>query len=883
MKIALLGFEREGQSTLRFILRDPEFRDAQIWVLDKKENLKVPKGINAQLGVDYLKGLDQFDIVFRTPGAPYNLPQIQKALKYGTTISSSTKLFFKRCPAKIIGITGTKGKGTTCTLLYNILHADGHDVFLVGNIGTPALDLLPKIERSKKSGKNPIVIFELSSFQLQDLTQSPTIAVTLETFPDHQDTHKNLKEYYSAKTNIARWQKPTDTMFFFKNNAMSRWIGSKSSARKTAVDETRFDLFAPSDLIVPGYHNFKNAAMATAVARALKVPDATIKEMVLAFPGTEHRLQFVRLMPAAGNGGSISFYNDSASHNPTAAAAAVRSFPGKNVILIAGGKDRNIDFTPLKNALRDSSTKKVILFGENRKKIEKTIRPIGIPVTLVQSLKEALDAAYQGAKGETTILLSPGSASFDQYRDYEERGKYFVILVKQLKPRYPTFVYKNYSYRFKKNALEIEFHFTIEPGISFAPKVRIPGIDGAAVKKIDRRALDNLIFHLGLAEMPSYWKSTCSPKIIIECGTLSTAQARWWKSLFINGLGEFFYTNNIDFTTKDFLTIISRSKNKAGEATAVLAGRKTKDILVPMGGGKDSVVTEELLASGGKEFRTLVLGNVPAAIATVQHGGAPIKIERVIDPKLLALNQGGYLNGHTPFSSYLTFLTVFCATIFGYRLIAISQERSANEANVRYKGRWINHQYSKSFAFENDFRNYSKRYLASDISYFSFLRPLYEIQIARLFSTMPSYFPIFRSCNVGMKKNIWCGKCSKCVAIYSLLSPFISQKELVTIFHKNLFEDLSLWPHVLALLGRSETKPFECVGTEEETFVALGLAMQHYIAARKPLPVILYLFKKEIDPNHADIKRRAHKLFHSWNAKNFLPTDLNATLRDALK
>jgi UDP-N-acetylmuramoylalanine--D-glutamate ligase len=883
MKIALLGFEREGRSTLRFILRDPKFRDAEIWVLDKKENLKVPKGIRARLGVDYLKGLEQFDIVFRTPGVPYNLPQIQKALKHGTTISSSTKLFFKRCPAKIVGITGTKGKGTTCTLLYNILRADGRDVFLVGNIGTPALDLLPKIERSKKSGKDPIVIFELSSFQLQDLTQSPTIGVALEIFPDHQDTHKSLKEYYSAKTNVARWQKPMDNMFFFKNNALSRWVGSKSPAKQTAVDETHFDLFAPGDLIVPGYHNFKNAAMATAVARALKVPDATIKKMALAFRGTEHRLQFVRSMPAAGNGGVISFYNDSASHNPTAAAAAVRSFPGKNVILIAGGKDRNIDFTPLKNALKDSGTKKVILFGENRKKIEKTIRPIGIPITPVRSLKEALDIAYQSAGGETTILFSPGSASFDQYRDYEERGRYFVTLVKQFKPRYPTFVYKNYSYTFRKNALEIEFHFAIEPGISFAPKVCIPGVDGAAIKKIDRRALDNLIFHLGLAEIPSYWKSTCSPKIIIECGALSPAQAQWWKSLFINGLGEFFYTNHIDFTAKDFLTIISQPKNKARKATTVLAGRPAKNILVPMGGGKDSVVTEELLARAGKEFRTLVLGNIPAAIATIQHGGAPIKIERIIDPKLLALNKEGYLNGHTPFSSYLAFLTVLCATIFGYRLIAISQERSANEANVQFKGRWINHQYSKSFAFENDFRNYSKKYLASDISYFSFLRPLYEIQITRLFSRMPDYFPTFRSCNVGMKKNIWCGRCSKCVAVYSLLSPFISQKELTAIFHKDLFEDRSLWPHIMALLGRSEAKPFECVGTKEETFVALGLAMQQYIAAQKPLPIILRLFKKEMNPTPTDIERRARKLFYSWNAKNFLPTDLKTILRDALK
>jgi len=664
---------------------------------------------------------------------------------------------------------------------------------------------------------------------------------------------------------------------------MSSWIGGKSKGKKIAVDEKHFDLFTPPELVVPGYHNFKNAVMATTVARALKVPDAIMKKEVLIFRGTEHRLQFVRTMPAAGNGGVISFYNDSASHNPSAAAAAVRAFPGKNIILIAGGKDRNIDFTPLKEAVAEANIKTIVLFGENRNKIEKTIRSEATSITLVLSLEEALRAAYLRAAGDTTILFSPGAASFDQYRDYEERGRYFVSLVKKLKSKYPAFVYKSYSYSFKKDVMEMEFHFVIAPDISFTPKVRVLGVDVAAAKKINRRALDNLVFHLGLAEIPSYWKSTCSPEIVIQCGTLSPAQTQWWKSVLINGLGEFFYTNHIDFTVKDFLTITSHSKNKQRKATAVLGGRRTNDIIVPMGGGKDSIVTEELLASAGKEFRTLVLGNVPAAIATARRGGAPIKIERTIDPNLLTLNQKGYLNGHTPFSSYLSFLTMLCAAVFGYRAIAISQERSANEGNVQFKGQWINHQYSKSFAFESDFRDYAKKYLATDIDYVSFLRPLYEIQIARLFSEMPEYFSTFRSCNVGMKKNVWCGKCSKCVAIYTLLSPFIPSPKLAAIFKKDLFKDRSLWPHVMALLGKSEAKPFECVGTEEETFVALSLPMQQYIKARKPLPIILQLFKKEMHTSNADIQKRAAKLLNSWDPKNFLSGEMAAILRNALK
>ena len=882
MKIAVLGFEREGQSTLEFLLHDPEYRGAEIWVLDKKKGLKIPKGIRSRLGAGYLRGLETFDVVFRTPGAPYNLPEIQKALKHGVVITSATKLFFERCPAKIVGITGTKGKGTTCTLLYNILRAAKRDTFLVGNIGKPALSVLPAIERSQKNGRSPIVVFELSSFQLQDLTQSPAIAVVLEAFPDHQDSHKSLNEYYSAKANIGRWQAPTDKTFFFKHQKMSSWIGGKSKGKKIAVDGTHFDLFAPGDLVVAGYHNFKNAVMATRVARALKVPDAVIKKKVLAFRGTEHRLEFVRSMPAPGNGGRISFYNDSASHNPTAAAAAVRAFPDKNIVLIAGGKDRNIDFTPLKKAAAEANIKTIVLFGENRNKIEKTIRSNGASITLTPSLKEALRVAYKSAAGDTTVLFSPGSASFDQYRNYEERGKSFVSLVKQLRPRYPTFVYKSYSYSLKKSTLEMQFNFAIAPDISFTPKVRIPDIDMAAAKKLDRRALDNLVFHLGLAEIPTYWKCTCSPTIVVACGILSPAQIQWWRSLLMNGLGEFFYTNNIDFTGKNFITIVSRSKKKQSKATAVLAGRHN-GMIVPMGGGKDSVVTEEILARAGGKFRTLVLGNATAAIATATRGAAPIRIERIIDPRLRTLNQKGYLNGHTPFSSYLSFLTVLSAAMFGYDSVAISQERSANEANVRFKGIWINHQYSKSFAFESGFRDYAKKYLATDIDYFSFLRPLYEIQIARLFSEMPDYFPTFRSCNVGMKKNIWCGTCSKCVSIYSLLSPFIPQETLTNIFHKDLFKDATLWPHVMALLGRSAGKPLECVGTEEETFVALGLAAQKYAFAHKPMPVILQRFEKEMRPSRADVNRRAARLLRTWDIKNFLPTDMKAILKSALK
>ena len=335
MKLAILGFGREGKSVLNFLRKSKTLRGDEIFILDKNPNIKIPKSVHAITGKNCLKHLRGIDVVFRSPGIPYNLPELQRARKTGVLFSSATKLFFGAISHEsivnshllVIGITGTKGKGTTATILYNILKNAGEDVFLAGNIGIPALDLIPKIESRVtnrksvvKSHKSVFVILELSSFQLQDLEVSPSIAVVTDVFPDHQDSHKNLAEYYNAKTRIARYQKKTDSVFFMANNAMSRQIASKSKGRKIAVDEKTFSLFSEKDLKIRGDHNFKNAAMAATVAKNLGVATRVIVESVKKFAGTEHRLEFVRRI------GGVEFYNDSASTNPHTTAAAIRAF-----------------------------------------------------------------------------------------------------------------------------------------------------------------------------------------------------------------------------------------------------------------------------------------------------------------------------------------------------------------------------------------------------------------------------------------------------------------------------------------------------------------------------------------------------------------------------
>ncbi len=429
MKAAILGFDREGRSTLDSLKRSQEFRNAEIWILDKNKNLKAPKGLRVSLGPDYLSKLSDFDIVFRTPGAPYLLPEIQKAKKRGVIISSSTKLFFEEAERMrprplIVGVTGTKGKGTTSTLLWKMLKAGGRNAYLAGNVGTPALKILPKLK-----AKGAIAVLELSSFQLQDLERSPRIAVVLDMFPDHLDVHKNLREYYGAKANIARFQKSDERVFFLKRNRWSKWVASHGRGKKVAVDPMTFRLFSPGDLRMPGPHNFQNAVMAATVARKVGVPAAAIVRTVRKFSGTEHRLEFVRKI------GGARFYNDSASTNPRTMAAALASFPGENIILIDCGRPKVRDYRAVRIAAKRSTTKFAVLFGETKNMTRTALKNTGVEIVSASGLAEALQKAYRLSRRfpSSVVLFSPSGTSFDMFKNYAERGTRFKALVKKLK------------------------------------------------------------------------------------------------------------------------------------------------------------------------------------------------------------------------------------------------------------------------------------------------------------------------------------------------------------------------------------------------------------------------------------------------------------------
>ena len=472
--------------------------------------------------------------------------------------------------------------------------------------------------------------------------------------------------------------------------------------------------------------------------------------------------------------------------------------------------------------------------------------------------------------------------------------------IQNLRKKYPKFLYQRYSYRISENNLEIFFYFQIEPDIFFNPRIVIEDIDKSLIKRVGEKVLNNLIFHLGLIELLSYWKTTCSPEIIIKAGFLNSEQIKWWKDLIIKGMGQFFYENKIDFTKPAFLDIRCLKSNQSLKSELNRFNGKLKNrFLVPVGGGKDSIVTLEILKKTKKELSSFSLNPTDAALKIIKIAGCKNQIiaRREIDPKLLELNQKGFLNGHTPFSAYLAFLSVLVTVIFDYKYIAFSNERSSNEGNLIYLGKIINHQWSKSFDFEKKFREYSKKYLAphqkngGGLEYFSLLRPLYEIQVIKLFSKYVKYFSAFLSCNVayqtasGTKKPVkkWCGNCPKCLFVFATFYLFVTEKKLIKIFGKNLFNDKNLLPIMKELIGKRGFKPFECVGTKKESLIAFYLSWKkNREPASIKLPFLLEYFEKRILPKYPNLERDARKLMNSWNNQNNLSREFEKILKALL-
>lgn len=404
-----------------------------------------------------------------------------------------------------------------------------------------------------------------------------------------------------------------------------------------------------------------------------------------------------------------------------------------------------------------------------------------------------------------------------------------------LRRRHAVFEYTGYHWNTDEAGLRLCFDFRMGD-VEFHPTAlveRRPFLDFG-----DSAAIDRTVFEIGMVELVSYWKCACPPVVSVLCAPDDGVDTAFWRKLYWNGLGEFFYTNAIEATEDDFMDLrLTAAVGREGHESAVCGRQRREGYLVPIGGGKDSVVTLELLRKAGCPVRPLIMNPRGATTWCAEAAGFPLDevlvIRRTIDPTLLELNRQGYLNGHTPFSAMLAFYTMLASVLSGVANVALSNESSANESTV--PGSTVNHQYSKCLEFEDDFRRYAERLLPEGrFRYFSFLRPLSELQIAMLFSRQTAYHDIFRSCNVGSKQDIWCGHCAKCLFAYIILSPFIEPARLDAIFGKSMLADLALRHEMMQLCGMAETKPFECVGTVGEVRQALAMTLNRWYGENPP-------------------------------------------------
>ena len=401
---------------------------------------------------------------------------------------------------------------------------------------------------------------------------------------------------------------------------------------------------------------------------------------------------------------------------------------------------------------------------------------------------------------------------------------------------------------------------------------------------IEDPALWRLIFSLGMAELISYWKLACPPTVELGDILVDKEQEDWWKRLYFGGLGEFFYRNGIQTDIGSFMRFTYDPAPAYWNYPDRPARRKDlSGKLIPVGGGKDSIVTLNLLKDQLGDAYAFQINHRDSAEQSALLAGIPkeriLECRRTLDPNLLRLNKEGYLNGHTPFSAIVAFSAVLTAYVNGLKTVILSNESSASESTVSESE--VNHQYSKSYQFERDFAEYERKYLRCGVEYFSLLRPLTEFQIARYFAKLPTAFhEAFRSCNAGNargNKDMWCGHCAKCLFVSVILSPFLPRAEISRCLGADLLNDPEAADWFHELCGLKPNKPFECVGSRDEVNYAVCLAIRRMEAAGETLPLLYAQYKES--PLFAEYTEKAASFGQEWDDENNLPPALAELVR----
>jgi UDP-N-acetylmuramoylalanine--D-glutamate ligase len=428
-KILILGFGREGKDTFEFLSKI--FPENIFGIADKDKNCKLKienwklRKTKWHLGENYLRALKYYDVIIKSPGIPIHLPEVERAFKE-KKITSQTEIFFENYKGKIVGITGTKGKSTTASLIYKVLKEGGLKVRLAGNIGKPVLNYLIS------SKEDEIFVYELSSHQLYNLKISPHVAVFLNIYPEHLDYYKDFNEYLMAKANITLWQKKNDFLVYNFKDKNVREIAKKSKAKKIPIKDYSNVLKNIGIKKIPFYGEFYglNIACAIEVGKIFGVKKEKIKKAIEKFKPLPHRMEYV------GRFKGIDFFNDSLSTIPQTTIAALNSLREKVQTLILGGYDRGLDFKELAKEILKRKIENLILFPETGDRIWREILKqvkddSRLPkAILVQNMKDAVKIAFEITEKGKICLLSPASPSFGIFRDYKERGNLFKKYVR---------------------------------------------------------------------------------------------------------------------------------------------------------------------------------------------------------------------------------------------------------------------------------------------------------------------------------------------------------------------------------------------------------------------------------------------------------------------
>ena len=448
-KVAVIGLGVSNVPLLDYLYE----KKAKVTVFDERLINEIPKDIMDKIteysfefsfGKDYLSKLKGFDLIFRSPSCLPTVYELQEEANRGAIVTTEIEMLIEMCPAKIIGVTGSDGKTTTTSLIYAILKNAGIKAWLGGNIGTPLFTKLPEME------ENDVVVLELSSFQLMGMKISPQISVITNITPNHLNIHKDYEEYIEAKKNIFKYQDENGILVLNYDNEITRSCYEEANGKviffssqekldngfivdegviKECEDKIRKHVIDCSEVKLRGIHNYQNICTALAATKTLVDLDEAL-ETIKEFKGVEHRLELVREI----NG--VKWYNDSASSSPTRTISGLNAFD-EEVVLIAGGYDKNLDYTPLAKPIVDK-VKTLILIGQTANKIfdavtqEMENQDKNVRIYMCNSLQETIDIARKNVKSGQVVLFSPGSASFDMFKNAYDRGNQFKQLVNNI-------------------------------------------------------------------------------------------------------------------------------------------------------------------------------------------------------------------------------------------------------------------------------------------------------------------------------------------------------------------------------------------------------------------------------------------------------------------